>query len=103
MNDSFRVKYYAGPTIYVPNAFSPNGDGKNDIFKPVYIGISQLKYFRVFTRYGQMVFETTQPLKGWDGNLHGIPAVEGAYIWEVSGWDYQGKWQTEKGTVILVK
>jgi len=50
-----------------------------------------------------MVFETTQPLKGWDGNLHGIPAVEGAYIWEVSGWDYQGKWQTEKGTVILVK
>ena len=103
MNDSFRVKYYKGPFIYVPNAFSPNGDGKNDLFKPTYIGISNLKYFRVFTRYGQLVFETNQQLKGWDGNLHGYPAPEGAYIWEASGQDYQGKWQFQKGTVFLIK
>ena len=103
MNDSFHVKYYKGPAIYVPNAFSPNGDGKNDLFKPTYIGISNLKYFRVFTRNGQLVFETNQQLKGWDGKLRGYPAPEGAYIWEASGQDYQGKWQFQKGTVILVK
>jgi gliding motility-associated-like protein len=87
----------------VPNAFSPNGDGKNEIFKPVYIGISHLKYFRVFTRNGQLVFETSQQLKGWDGNIHGDPAPEGAYIWETSGQDYQGKWNFKKGTVILLR
>ena len=103
MNDSFSVKYYRGPDIYVANAFTPNGDGKNDIFKPIYIGISVLKYFRVFNRYGQMVFETRQPLQGWDGNLYGNPAPEGPYVWEVSGLDYQGKWQTKNGSMILIR
>jgi gliding motility-associated-like protein len=103
MNDSFHVKYYTGPAIYVPNAFSPNGDGKNELFKPIYIGISSLKYFRVFTRYGQLVFETRQQLKGWDGRLNGDPAPEGAYIWEASGQDYLGKSQFQKGTVILIR
>jgi gliding motility-associated-like protein len=103
LNDSFTVKYYKGPFIYVPNAFTPNGDGKNDIFKPIYIGVSELKYFRVFNRYGQVVFETTQQLQGWDGNLHGDPAPEGAYVWEVSGRDYTGKWEVKSGSVVLLK
>lgn len=103
MNDSFSVKYYKGPSIYVPNAFTPNGDGKNDIFIPTYIGISSLKYFRVFNRNGQLVFETDQQVRGWDGNLHGTPAPEGGYVWEVSGLDYLGKWQSKSGTVVLIK
>ncbi len=103
LNDSFSVKYYKGPFIYVPNAFTPNGDGKNDIFKPTYIGVSELKYFRVFNRYGQVVFETTQQLQGWDGSLHGLPAPEGAYVWEVSGKDYTGKWEVKSGSVVLLK
>jgi gliding motility-associated-like protein len=103
MNDSFNVKYYKGPSIYVPNAFTPNGDGKNDIFKPTYIGITSLKYFRVFNRNGQLVFETNQQVKGWDGNIHGDPSPEGTYVWEVSGEDYLGKSESKNGTVILIK
>ena len=103
LNDSFSVKYYKGPFIYVPNAFTPNGDGKNDIFKPTYIGVSELKYFRVFNRYGQVVFETTQQRQGWDGSLHGLPAPEGAYVWEVSGKDFTGKWEVKSGSVVLIK
>jgi gliding motility-associated-like protein len=103
MTDSFNVKYYKGPSMYVPNAFTPNGDGKNDIFKPTYIGIVSLKYFRVFNRNGQLVFETNQQTKGWDGNLHGEPSPEGTYVWEVSGQDYLGKWESKSGTVILIK
>lgn len=103
LSDSFSVKYYKGPYIYVANAFTPNGDGKNDIFKPVYIGISLLKYFRVFNRYGQLVFETNKPTEGWNGNIYGDPEPEGTYVWEVSGLDFQGKWQSIKGTVVLIK
>ena len=103
MNDSFSVKYYKGPSIYVANAFTPNGDGKNDIFKPTYIGITELKYFRVFNRNGQLVFETNQQTKGWDGNIHGEPSPEGTYVWEVSGKDYLGKWELKSGSVVLIK
>jgi gliding motility-associated-like protein len=103
MTDSFQVKYYKGPNIYVPNAFTPNGDGRNDVFKPTYIGISKLKYFKIFNRYGQLMFETDDPSKGWDGNIHGEPAVQGAYVWEVSGLDYQGKWEINNGSLLLIK
>jgi gliding motility-associated-like protein len=103
MNDSFNVKYYKGPSIYVPNAFTPNGDGKNDIFKPTYIGITSLKYFKVFNRNGQLVFETNQQVKGWDGNIHGKPSPEGTYVWEVSGQDYLGKLESKSGSLVLIK
>jgi len=103
LEDSIRVKYYSGPEIYVPNAFSPNGDGKNDIFKPIEVGISMLNYFRVFNRYGQNVFFTRTPHQGWDGYTGGMRAQEGAYIWEVSGVDLNGRTIFKKGTVILVR
>ncbi|HXB28374.1 MAG TPA: gliding motility-associated C-terminal domain-containing protein [Puia sp.] len=103
MNDSFSVKYYKGPSIYVPNAFTPNGDGKNDIFKPTYIGITELKYFRVFNRNGQLVFETNQQTNGWNGNIYSKPSPEGTYVWEVSGKDYLGKWEVKSGSVVLIK
>jgi gliding motility-associated-like protein len=103
LTDSIRVKYYTGPDIYVPNAFSPNQDGKNDIFKPIPVGISTMSYFRVFDRYGQLVFETRTPNQGWDGNIHGLPSPEGAYVWEVAGTDLNGKLVMKKGTVVLIR
>jgi len=101
--DSIRIKYYTGPDIYVPNAFTPNGDGINDLFRPIPVGILNFNYFRVFNRYGQLVFETNQPFKGWDGNVHGRPADAGTYVWEVAGVDYINKPIRKKGTVILIR
>ncbi len=103
LEDSIRVKYYTGPEIYVPNAFSPNGDGKNDIFRPVEVGITSLNYFRVFNRNGQSVFFSRTPHTGWDGYIGGMRAPEGAYVWEVAGTDLNGRPVFEKGTVILVR
>ena len=103
LQDSIHVKYYSGPEIYVPNAFTPNGDGRNDIFRPIPVGISVFKYFRVFNRYGQLMFQTTQPKQGWDGTYNGGPALQGTYVWEVDGIDYQGKTISKKGTVILLR
>jgi gliding motility-associated-like protein len=101
--DSIHVRYYTGPDIYAPSAFTPNGDGKNDIFKPIPVGISAFKYFRIFNRYGQMMFETSQPFKGWDGYYGGRLAPAGTYVWEAAGIDYDEKSISRKGTVILIR
>jgi gliding motility-associated-like protein len=67
--------------IYIPNAFSPNGDGKNDVLYVRGNGITQI-YFAVYDRWGQKVFETNDITKGWDGKFKGArldPAVFGYY------------------------
>jgi len=88
---------------FVPNAFSPNGDGKNDVFKPILVGISKLNLFSIYNRWGQLVFTTSQNGKGWDGTLHGIQQDTGSFVYMVSGVDYQGKTITKKGTFTLVR
>jgi gliding motility-associated-like protein len=98
-----RIKVYAGPEIYVPNAFSPNGDGHNDVLKVIPVGISQFMYFAVYNRYGQMVFSTTDPSKGWDGTVNGKPQGTGTFVWQAEGKDYMGITIRRKGTVVLVK
>ncbi len=103
MNDSFTVKYYKGPDIYVPNAFTPNNDGINDVFRPVDIGISTLEYFNVYNRNGRLVFQTREPRQGWDGNTNGRPAPVDTYVWEAKGIDYNGKTVFKKGTVVLIR
>ncbi len=103
IEDSIRVKYYTGPDIYVPNAFTPNDDGLNDVLKPVPVGISKLNYFRVFNRNGQLVFQTSQSGQGWDGRINGDPAEVNTYVWEVKGIDYTGKTIFRKGTAVLIR
>ncbi len=101
--DTVFVQAYDGPIYYVPNAFSPNGDGLNDIFRAIPVGISQTDYFRVFNRFGQLLFETNQWLKGWDGKYKGKPQPLGVYVWVVKGIDKNGRTVEMKGTVILVQ
>jgi gliding motility-associated-like protein len=101
--DSIFVKVYEGPTYYVPNAFTPNGDGLNDIFRAIPVGISNTVYFRIFNRYGNLIFETTQWLKGWDGTFAGKPQPMGTYVWMVSGTDRNYKKVEMKGTVNLIR
>lgn len=101
--DTINIRYIIGPDIYVPTAFTPNGDGKNDIFRPVPVGINRIDYFRVYNRWGQMVFETTQYMIGWDGKFNGQPAGAGGYVWMVKGEDYNGNAIVKKGTVLLIR
>ncbi|NML41533.1 T9SS type B sorting domain-containing protein [Chitinophaga sp. G-6-1-13] len=73
---------YCGCDVYLPTAFSPNGDGKNDIFKPVLYCVTKKFRFRVYNRWGQLIFSTTNPGEGWNGTLPGgNKAGIGSYIW----------------------
>ena len=101
--DTVFIKVYAGPTYYVPTAFSPNGDGRNDIFRPIPSGIVKTNWFRVYNRFGNLLFETNEWLKGWDGRYRGRKQPIGAYVWVIQGVDNKGKTIEKKGTVILVE
>ncbi|MCK4289333.1 MAG: gliding motility-associated C-terminal domain-containing protein [Bacteroidales bacterium] len=68
--------------LYVPNAFSPNGDSKNDIFKPVSQNVDKFKMY-VYNRWGTLIYETNDPTNGWDGKFNGSECQLGVYIWKI--------------------
>lgn len=87
--DHRQLKAKQQADVYVPDAFTPNGDGKNDRFGPVTVGIKDLIYFQVYNRWEQRVFHTND-LKGWDGRWIGRPQEQGVYIWLINALDYVG-------------
>jgi gliding motility-associated-like protein len=89
--------------IVVPNAFTPNGDGHNDVLKVYAPGIRDFKYFEVFNRWGQQVFSTANAGIGWDGMIGGQLSPMGTYVWVALGLDFQGRAVQRKGTVILIR
>ena len=101
--DTVFVKVLNGPTYYIPTAFTPNGDGQNDIFRAIPVGFANTTYFRVFNRLGILMFETNQYLKGWDGTYNGKPQPAGVYVWTVAGTDKDFKRVELKGTVNLLR
>jgi gliding motility-associated-like protein len=96
------VKVYQGPSIYVPNAFTPNGDGKNDILKVLPVGIT-LDYFNVYNRWGQLVFTTSSIYRGWDGTVKGVLQPSETYVWMAKGTDYKGRPVLRKGSVTILQ
>src|SRR5690606_27857555 len=65
--------------VFVPSAFSPNGDGRNDVFRVGNIDFEKVQEFRVFNRWGKELFSTTDPKEGWDGTWNGVPQDGGVY------------------------
>ncbi len=78
-------------TVDVPTAFTPNGDGTNDIIYVDGWGIKKLKYFRIFNRWGQLLFESTDIKIGWDGTFKGVPQNMETYVYQVSAETYVDK------------
>jgi gliding motility-associated-like protein len=101
--DTIHIKIYDGPEIYVPRAFTPNGDGLNEVLRAFPVGVKQFKNFTVYNRLGQIVFTTTVSSKGWDGTLNGKAQNQGMYIWIASATGYRGNEIIRKGTVMLVR
>ena len=101
--DNILIKVYRGPEIYVPNAFSPDGNGINDILKAIPVGLKEFHYFRIYNRWGNLIFNGTSSSIGWDGKNAGIQPLAGAYMWVAEGIDYKGNIIQRKGTVILLK
>ena len=102
------VCIYGSPKILVPSAFTPNGEGTNDVFMP------HTKYFNdgseagdflfmVYNRWGEKVFEITQTSKGWDGTFMGEDCQQGVYAYKIQARSLVVKFFNEKGTVTLLR
>jgi gliding motility-associated-like protein len=102
-DDTIKVQVLDHAAFFVPNAFSPNGDGLNDIFRPLAIGYRNLNYFRVFDRWGEQIYFTGTLESGWDGTYKGKPSQLGTYYWEISYTDRFGAKGFMKGDVVLVR
>ena len=102
--DSIRVHVFkVKPDLFVPNAFTPNRDGNNDIFRPIALGMKSVDIFRVYNRWGQMLYSGTGNGAGWDGNFAGKPQEAATYVWYAEGVDYTDKRIKRKGSVILIR
>lgn len=90
---------------YVPNSFTPNGDGLNDIFKPVMGGHKESEYeFYIFNRWGELIFQTRSADAGWDGTFNQLKCPSDVYVWKVRAVaDFDGKYKEKTGHVTLVR
>ncbi len=104
ITDTLLVKMTAMKAdILVPKAWSPNGDGHNDKLFLYGVNLQVLRYFRVFNRWGQLVFETNTISHGWDGVFKGMPQAIDTYKWIVEGISNDGQIIKRSGNSVLLR
>ena len=89
--------------FFIPNAFTPNQDGKNDAFRPLLFGVVKNLKFVIYNRWGQKVYETSKINEGWNGKVSGKETDSNVFVWTC---EYQFEGQDrkfEKGTVVLIR
>ncbi|MBS1645664.1 MAG: gliding motility-associated C-terminal domain-containing protein [Bacteroidetes bacterium] len=101
--DTVKVTVDYTNTMMIPSGFTPNGDGRNDVFKVVNPSFQRLTEFRVFNRWGQEVFSTNDINKGWDGKWKGVDQPIGTYQYLIRLANVDGKAEVYKGDVTLVR
>ena len=101
--DTQMVKIVAHADVYVPSAFTPNDDELNDILRPTLMGIKELHYFKIFNRWGQLMYETKTNYEGWDGRYKGTTLPTQVVVWIVEGVGVDGRIYTKKGTSTLIR
>jgi hypothetical protein len=79
--DTINIKVFkTAPDIFVPNAFRPGGS-RNNVLRPIPVGIATLDFFCIYNRWGQMVYKSNSPESGWDGSIAGKQQDAGTYVW----------------------
>lgn len=101
--DTQLVKVFKEVKIYVPSGFTPNLDGLNDYLKPIPVGIKEFKYFRVYNRWGQLVFDLKDDPRGWDGKIKGKDQATQVVVWMAEGVGINNLLYKQKGTAVLVR
>jgi gliding motility-associated-like protein len=101
--DTQVVKINKNIVIYLPNAFTPNNDSRNDDLKPFMIGIKELVYFKIFNRWGELVYETKKINEGWDGRYKGMPVQSHTLVWMLQGIGTDNKIYNAKGSTVLIR
>jgi gliding motility-associated-like protein len=89
--------------LMMPNAFTPNGDGANDLFRVKYPQFIQKFSLSIYNRWGQLVFQTTDPSAGWDGRYKTKMQPNGNYLWTITLTDLEGRTESAKGNVVLLQ
>jgi len=101
-SESNTIKIVKEPTSYIPNAFAP--DGVNKIFKPVCVYVDADSYdFKIFNRWGELLFQTKDVQTGWDGDFNGKPAPQGVYTYVITYKLDEKKSVVKRGTVLLMR
>jgi gliding motility-associated-like protein len=91
--------------MYVPNAFTPNADGTNDVFVPIGFGVKDFKLY-IFDRWGMQIFFSDDLTKGWDGSIQGKGddiVQEDVYVWKIEAKTVKNEKRQLSGTVSLLK
>lgn len=101
--DTVMVHVLNQTEVFVPKGFTPNRNGANDVLRPILVNIPQIRYFRVYNRWGQLVYETNIIGAGWDGTYRGAPQPTETYTWIFEGVDTEGRVIKAGGKTILVR
>ena len=101
--DNQLVKVIKEVKVYVPTAFTPDNNGLNDYIKPIMLGIREMKYFRIYNRGGQLVYDHQTNALGWDGKIGGLPQSTGVYVWMFQGTGWDKRVYIQKGTLALIR
>ena len=88
--------------LFLPNAFTPNGDGSNDVFLAVANNIVKFEML-IFNRGGSLVFQSNDIRKGWDGNVKGEPAENNVYVYKVNYYSKDNKSHSLTGSITLIR
>jgi gliding motility-associated-like protein len=102
LKDTQLVRVFKEREIYVPKGFSPNRDNKNDKLIPRLVGITELLYFKVYNRWGQLLYSTGIVGEGWDGTYRGAKQPMDTYVWMAEGKDIDGNIIKRAGNFILL-
>jgi gliding motility-associated-like protein len=100
---SVNIKMLNTCIIEVPNAFTPNNDGKNDYLYPLNAYKASSLKFRIYNRYGSLVFETTDWTRKWDGKINGTDQPTGGYAWLLEYTNAAGVYVLKKGVTVLIR
>jgi gliding motility-associated-like protein len=101
--DSVTIRVVSDLTFLVPNAFTPNGDGLNDYAKIIQAGYGRLDYFRIFDRYGKIVFTTNSFRQFWNGSFNNQFCEQGVYYWVIKARNIKGEDKLFKGDITLLR
>ncbi len=101
--DTLAIKILNKKGWYLPNAFTPNGDGLNDDVNPYLIGMKGLKRFAIYNRAGQLIFATSKDGEAWDGTYKGEKLSQQAFVWVLEYYDATNNTILEKGTLMLIR
>ena len=101
--DSILIRVFDKYSVFVPKAFSPDGNGVNDLLRPILVGIKEVRSFRVYSRWGNLLYQTKAVTLGWDGTYNGQLMPTDTYTWVFEGIDLDNKPVILSGKTTLIR